>query len=76
MMFIAGVFAFSSLVMLNYSISAGIAGVSISIFNINPCVHVLISSIFLRQLITPGQIAGVVLAMIGAGIMSIGDIMI
>ena len=54
MMFIAGMFAFSSLVMLNYSISTGIAGVAISIFNIHPCLLVLISSLFLRQLILPG----------------------
>lgn len=76
MMAIAGVLAFSALIMVNYSISIGIAGVAISIFNVNPCIHVLISSIFLRQVITTGQVAGVVLAIFGACILSVGDMII
>ena len=54
MMAIAGACGFSSLVILNYAISIGLAGVTISIFNLNAVFHVLLSAIFLHQIISYG----------------------
>lgn len=45
---IAGLFAFTGLMLLNYSIATGLAGVAISIFNTNPSIQCIFSSIFLR----------------------------
>ena len=76
LMAIAGASAFSALVILNYAISIGLAGVTISIFNLNAVVHVLLSSLFLHQIISNWQIAGVAIAVVGACILSMGDMFI
>ena len=76
LMAIAGVCAFSALVILNYAISIGLAGVAVSIFNLNAVVHVVLSSIFLHQIISNWQIAGVAIAVVGACMLSMGDIFI
>ena len=76
LMAIAGACGFSALVILNYAISIGLAGVTISIFNLNAVVHVLLSSIFLHQIISNLQIAGVVIAVVGACMLSMGDMLI
>ena len=75
-MAIAGLCGFSSLVILNYAISIGLAGVTISIFNLNAVVHVFLSAIFLHQVISIGQIAGVAIALVGACMLSLGDMLI
>lgn len=49
---VAACFAFSAIVMANYAISIGIAGVVLSIFNANASIHVILSAIFLSQEIT------------------------
>ena len=73
---LAGLLAFTSLTVLNYAVSVGVAGVAISIFNCSAAIHVLISSIFLGQQITGGQVSGVVLALAGATLLTIGDMVI
>ena len=70
---VAGVFGFSSLVILNYAISIGLAGVSISIFNLNSVVHILLSSFFLKQSITYWQFGGVAVAFVGACLLLVGE---
>ena len=72
-MILAGICAFLSLTVLNYAVSIGVAGVAISIFNCSAAIHVIISSLFLGQFITGGQVLGVVLALVGATIMTVGD---
>lgn len=76
MIMVAGLLAFTALVMLNYAIAKGLAGVAISIFNTNPSIQVLLSSLFLGQVITPGQITGVVLSLAGACVLSMGDLVL
>ena len=76
LMAVAGACGFSALVILNYAISIGLAGVTISIFNLNAVVHVLLSSIFLHQIISNAQIAGVAIAVVGACMLSMGDMFI
>lgn len=48
MVMIAGFFAFTALILINYTIAKGLAGVAISIFNTNPSIQVVLSSIFLH----------------------------
>ena len=76
LMAVAGACGFSSLVILNYAISIGLAGVTISIFNLNAVFHVFLSSIFLHQVISNWQIAGVAIALVGACTLSVGDMFI
>ena len=71
LMAIAGLCGFASIVILNYAISIGLAGVSISLFNINSVIHILLASYFLKQIITYWQIAGVGIAFVGACILSV-----
>ena len=73
---LAGLCAFISLTVLNYAVSVGTAAVAISIFNCSAAVHVLIASIFLGQQITGGQISGVVLAIVGVTLLTMGDLVI
>ena len=54
MSLLAGCLTFTSLVMLNFSIAKGLAGVAISVFNTNPTIQVILSLIFLGQTVTPG----------------------
>ena len=51
-------------------ISKGVAAVAISIFNCSAAIHVLLSSVFLGQVITGGQIVGVVLALVGVTLLT------
>jgi drug/metabolite transporter (DMT)-like permease len=44
---LASICAFTSLTVLNYAVSVGVAGVAISIFNCSAAVHVVIASLFL-----------------------------
>lgn len=48
MIMIAGVLAFTALILVNYSIATGLAGVSIALFNTNATIQVVLSSIFLK----------------------------
>ena len=76
MSLLAGCLAFTSLVMVNYAIATGLAGVAISVFNTNPTIQVILSLVFLGQLVTPGQITGMVLALVGAVILSLGEMLL
>jgi len=73
MMLLASLSAFFSLVMVYYSIATGIAGVALSIFNSNAALQSLFSYFVLGQQITKGQTWGIVLALIGACTLSLGE---
>lgn len=73
---LAGAMAFSALILLNYAIAIGNAGVAVSIFNTNPSIQTILSSTFLKQIISNGQIVGVVISLLGACILSAGDMLI
>ena len=73
MLALSAVFNFSSLVIANFSIASGIAGVAISIFNTNASLQCVLSSVFLKQVITIGQIIGVVTSLLGACTLGVGD---
>ena len=45
---LAGVFAFVAIMLISYTVAAGVAGVSLSIFNTNAPIQVLLSSLFLK----------------------------
>ena len=47
-MAIASVCGFTALVIFNYAVSIGIAGVTIAIFDLNPSIHVVLSSLLLH----------------------------
>ena len=49
---LAALFLFTAIIIANYTISIGIVGVVLAIFNSNAAIHVLLSSIFLAQDIT------------------------
>ena len=76
MLALSAVFNFSSLVIANYTIAKGIAGVAISIFNTNASLQCVLSSVFLKQIITAGQITGVVISVLGACTLGVGDMII
>ena len=76
MVMVAGLLAFAALMCVNYAIAKGIAGVAISVFNTNASIQVILSSLFLRQAISFWQIVGVVLSLVGACILTIGDTII
>mmetsp|Transcript_19026 Transcript_19026/g.25745 ORF Transcript_19026/g.25745 Transcript_19026/m.25745 type:complete len:101 (-) Transcript_19026:196-498(-) len=48
MLLLGGLLAFSALIIMNFAIASGNAGVAISIFNVNPSLQVILSSTFLR----------------------------
>ena len=75
-MAIAGACGFTSLVIFNFAISIGVAGVTIAIFDLNAIIHVLLSSFLLHQIISNWQIAAVAIAFVGACLVSMGDIVI
>ena len=51
-MAIASLCGFSALVIFNYAISIGIAGVTIAIFDLNAIIHVVLSSLLLHQILS------------------------
>jgi len=73
LMAISAVFLYSSLVLLNYSIGIGLVGVAVSIFNSNAAIHTTISFFALHQLITLGQVWGLVLSLLGICVLTMGD---
>ena len=54
MMLVSAIFLYTSIVLLNYSIGIGMAGVAVSIFNSNAAIHTAISYFALHQQITMG----------------------
>ena len=70
---IASVAAFTALVISNYTVADGIGGVAASIFSTSAIILVILSSIFLDQVISNGQIAGVLLCLLGASVLFMGD---
>ena len=73
---IASVTAFIALVISNYSVADGIGGVAASIFSTNAMILVILSSIFLHQVISNGQIVGVLLCLVGASVIFMGDMLL
>ena len=73
MVMLAAWFGFTALVLVNYAIAKGLAGVAISIFNTNATIQIVLSSVFLHQAISSGQITGVVLSLFGVCILTLGD---
>ncbi len=76
LMVISGILLYISLVLLNYSIGIGLVGVAVSIFNSNAAIHTAISYFALHQLITQGQVIGVVLSLAGVCVLTMGDLVI
>ena len=73
MIWLAGLCAYINFLLTNYCLEFGLAGVAISIINTSAAIQVALSSIFLHQLISTGQIIGIILALIGATILALGD---
>lgn len=46
---VAAVFGYTGIVLSNFTISIGISGVVVAIYNANAFIHVLLSAIFLKQ---------------------------
>ena len=49
LLMVAAVFAYTGIVIGNFTISIGISGVVVAIYNANAFIHVLLSAIFLKQ---------------------------
>ena len=62
-----------ALVCVNYSVANGIAGISFSMANSFPAYHALFNRTFLDQMLSTGQIGGVLLALSGGVILSIPE---
>lgn len=71
---LAAFFLFIAIIIVNFTISVGIAGVVLAILNTNAAIHVVLSAIFLAQDISSWQIGAVIVTIIGACIVSLGDL--
>jgi len=60
-----------ALILVNYSVANGIAGIAFSVANSFPAWHVVFNWLVLGQAITAGQLVGVALAVIGSSILSL-----
>ena len=69
----AGFCTNGSLVLVNYAVANGIAGISFSVGNSFPVWHALFNLTFLGQAMTPGQISGVFVAVIGQVVLSLDE---
>ena len=69
----AGFCGFIALVMMNYAAAIGLAGVAVAIFSANGALHVVVSYFFLHQIITQGQVIGVLVALAGGVLLSVAD---
>lgn len=76
LMIISAIFLYTSLVLLNYSIGIGLVGVAVSIFNSNAAIHTAVSYFVLHQIITSGQVWGLILSFLGICVLTMGDIAI
>ena len=64
------------LVLLGYSIRIGVAGVAVSISNTHIPIHTAISSLFLRQIISVGQVMGIIATVVGICMLAMGDMLL
>lgn len=70
---VAGFAITGGVVLLNYSISIGVAGVCFSISNSNAAIQALFTYLLFSQDLTAGQIAGILLSLAGACVLSLAD---
>lgn len=70
---LAGFAITGGVVLVNYSISIGNAGVCFSISNSNAAIQALFNYLLFGQLLTTGQGIGIVLSLIGACVLSLAD---
>ena len=71
---LAAIFLYAGIIIANFALSIGVAAVCLAILNSNAALHVILSAIFLHQDITGWQIVGVIFTIVGATIVSLGDI--
>ena len=70
---IGGIGTSVALVLVNYGMANGIAGVAFSIANSFPAWHAIFNWIILGQIISTGQLIGILLAVLGGVILSAHD---
>jgi len=70
---LASICGFLALLCIFISIATGTAGIALSIFNANGAIQTAFSYFVLGQQITNGQTWGIVLALIGACTLSLGE---
>lgn len=70
---LAGFAITGGVVLLNYSISIGNAGVSFSISNSNAAIQALFTYLLFNQMLSIGQVMGIVVSFIGACILTLHE---
>lgn len=70
---IGGIGTSIALVFVNYGIANGIAGIAFSIANSFPAWHAIFNWLILGQILSTGQLFGIILAVLGGLILSIHD---
>ena len=70
---IGGVFTSMALVLVNYGMANGTAGIAFSCANSFPAWHVTFNWMVLGQAISPGQLFGVALAIVGGIVISVNE---
>lgn len=70
---LGGVFTSLALVLVNFGVANGTAGIAFSVANSFPAWHVTFNWIIIGQAISPGQLFGVALSITGGIIISIHD---
>ena len=68
---IGGIGTSIALVFVNYGIANGIAGIAFSIANSFPAWHAIFNWLILGQILSTGQLFGIILAVLGGVILSI-----
>ena len=70
---IGGIGTSVALVLVNYGMANGIAGIAFSIANSFPAWHAIINWLILGQIISTGQLIGILMAVLGGIILSAHD---
>ena len=70
---VGGIGTSIALVFVNYGIANGIAGIAFSIANSFPAWHAIFNWLILGQILSTGQLFGIILAVLGGVILSIHD---
>lgn len=71
--FVSGICTSLALALVNYAVANGIAGIAFSVANAFPAWHAIFNWLALGQLLSGGQIVGVLLAVSGSVVLSIPE---
>eukprot|EP00352_Strombidinopsis_acuminata_P009060 CAMPEP_0176356954 /NCGR_PEP_ID=MMETSP0126-20121128/14409_1 /TAXON_ID=141414 ORGANISM="Strombidinopsis acuminatum, Strain SPMC142" /NCGR_SAMPLE_ID=MMETSP0126 /ASSEMBLY_ACC=CAM_ASM_000229 /LENGTH=197 /DNA_ID=CAMNT_0017710317 /DNA_START=483 /DNA_END=1076 /DNA_ORIENTATION=+ len=71
LIYAGGIFTSMAIVLVNYSVANGIAGISFSVANSFPAWHAIFNYFVFSQIISGGQVVGIVMAVSGGIVLSL-----